>query len=99
MANLWTTGVHDYAETRVTAPVSASNLFRRFAPSTSWPPNEMRPLTTVEFFVGDEKGLRVTGVFDVSVPIAQRRNPDPVNLEAAIATAIRACWRRARQGS
>jgi hypothetical protein len=47
------------------------------------------PPATIGFFVGDEKGLRVTGVFDVFVPIAQRRNPDQVSLEADITTAIR----------
>jgi hypothetical protein len=57
------------------------------------------PPTIVESFVGDRAGLRVTGVFDVSIRIPQRRSHydrlrDPWReLERVIAKGIRSALR------
>jgi hypothetical protein len=44
VAKLWTTGVHEHAETGANTRVSASELFRGLASFTSWAFNEMRTL-------------------------------------------------------
>jgi hypothetical protein len=47
VARLWTTGVHDHAETGANTRLHATGLFRGLAPFTSRPLNQMRPLPPV----------------------------------------------------
>src|SRR5262245_4581992 len=44
VARLWTTGVHDHAETGANTRLPASNLFSGLGPLTSCPPNQISPL-------------------------------------------------------